>query len=281
MTLRTLPILAVALLATGCILDPNDLEGGGDGGPPPNCEAVPICDDGWVEVDECPQDDVDCRERSLCGTTIHCMPAAQCLAFPSCRPDEEQSEEPCGEGEADCRQENLCGATIYCRDGGDQCAAYPSCHGEEVPTEEPCEENEELCREVSLCGATIYCREDIGHCEAYLVCDEGDEESEIACDPDADEPCYTRSICGYTINCRPGPMCDAEPTCEPWEIASNEACFDDEWGCRAEEECGGIIYCREDPCADGAAEPAPPPDDDDDGEEDSEEAPRDPIVACP
>ena len=245
MTLRHLPFVAVAFLATGCIIEPGELDERPDGGPPPNCLAVPVCDDGWVEVDACPQDDADCREHTLCGTTISCTPADQCLALPSCRRHEEQSEAPCAEHEA-------------------------------------------LCRVVSLCGATLYCREDVSHCEAYPVCEAGDEESEIACDPDADEPCYTRSVCGYTIHCRPGPMCAAVPTCEPWEVGSDVACDDDEWGCRAEAECGGIIYCREDPCADGAAEPAPPPDDEDDGDgdgdedgEERDEAPRDPIVACP
>ncbi len=157
-------------------------------------------------------------------------------------------------------------------DAGPVCLAIPVCEAgwEEV---EACPADRD-CQAHSLCDTTILCVPII-ECALYPTCDEGDVEREAPCDPEVDDDCYSVRACGSTVYCDPVGQCEAEPTCEPWEVAGDVACQVDEWGCRRVTLCGSTLYCREDPCAQGGAAPAP-----DEGAEYEPERDSD-AIACP
>lgn len=223
---------AVAVLASGCIIEPGDIDQRPDGSPPPNCLAMPVCDDGWVEVEACPADDVDCRELSLCGTTIYCQPAAQCLAYPSCAPDQEASDQPCGDDEDGCHANTICGSTVYCRDV-DQCEAYPACDEGDLEREEPCVEfHDDVadgCYERTVCGATIFCEPGV-QCAAVPTCEPWEIESDEACVED-EWGCREAHECGAVVYCREDP-CGGE------RIPTPDAGGDDDNGDSDGEEAG-------------------------------------------
>ncbi len=215
-------VVAVTLVATGCIIDPNDLppEERPDGGedPPPQCLAIPVCDDGWFEVDACPAD-ADCRELTLCGVTIACIPdeVFHCEAYPSCDEGDELSETLCEAEEPDCYEREMCGYRVACR------------------TPVPC------------VGAEPMCAED-------------EDQSDVQCRPDEECRVLVTNCGGDPVYCRPIELCDAYPTCLDWEYASDEPCHDGEWMCRPEYLCGTWTFCREyEDCLEAGE--APDPDD--------------------
>ena len=206
----------------------------------------------------------------------------QCLAAPSCAPD--QMEVPsCEEDDPACQAISRCDLTIYCTTSDLQCDAVPVCpeNSIEVPS---CEEAEGDCTEESICGATIYCEQSEINCSAMPTCEPGTDEVEscegiedhcnsaslcgvtiycaeqhecdtvFECTPDSvqvdgcdpDNPnCYEVSDCGQTIYCEAVEVsCDAVPSCQDGEAGSLNPCQDNGETCRSEEVCGSTIYCR-------------------------------------
>lgn len=203
--------------------------------PDAQCEAIPQCHEGDVEVassSDCLQDDAVCYELSLCGTTIWCTgpsspPPVNCL-----------DDSECADGER-CDTENYCDSPTDCPDGLD-CIAL--CYGRcvEAPVCEP---------EILPCAPDTYPVDTDGDgcadtcqpplCDAYPSCDFGD--TEVAGPSDClqdDANCYQVSLCGSTIWCT-GPAV--------------QACWDDA-GCDDGQRCDTLNYCEPSPdCVAGEA----------------------------
>jgi hypothetical protein len=64
---------------------------------PATCLAIPVCNEDETEVKACPKEGV-CEERTLCGTTIYCVPSDA-----SCSPKEEYNREYKLDSPAECQ----------------------------------------------------------------------------------------------------------------------------------------------------------------------------------
>ena len=241
-----------------------------------SCMAVPTCDTGDQEVEECDAD-ATCYERSECDHTILCQEAvcdlpdscpdgfeevgacqsADCVEVTTCdddqlycEPEGEQCEQnptcPAGydevdgcEADADCVEVEGCDETILCQDEA-TCTALPTCTGDDPEVDE-CPEGAE-CYEVEECEVELTCMS-----QGPLVCEEyGCPEgySVLTDCEDADE-CFLASGCDDIITCGGAtspPPCEAEATCpEGWAPFDNcESAFD---VCALSEVCDDLIEC--------------------------------------
>jgi hypothetical protein len=88
-------------------------------GPPVQCEAYPVCNEGETQVAskaDCPAG-ASCYSSTLCGYTIWCTDAkVTCAALPTCDPGDQQVAGPsaCLQDDAACYQRSICGSTIWC-----------------------------------------------------------------------------------------------------------------------------------------------------------------------
>jgi hypothetical protein len=82
--------------------------------PASNCDAVPVCQPGYVEVKTCPAD-APCSPVTVCGSTILCL-RSECPALPSCEPGDTKVPGPasCLQDDAACYARSACGMTIWC-----------------------------------------------------------------------------------------------------------------------------------------------------------------------
>jgi hypothetical protein len=81
-----------------------------------NCEAVPSCKPGWVEVKGCVPDS-ECEKVTLCGTSIICQNADDCLGpAPLCDQGDTQvaTANDCPQDASCYSRSNGCGYTIWC-----------------------------------------------------------------------------------------------------------------------------------------------------------------------
>lgn len=133
--------------------------------------------------------------------------SGQCLALPTCPPDEIQvsSAEYCNAGTV-CHQLSLCGSTIWCT-GQPLCDAIPLCDAgdEELPAICPPDGS---CYSRTVCGQTIYC---LDHCNPdtepnrqYLL---------TSCGPGDIWECNLENTTSFVNECGCG--CEQDATCPP------------------------------------------------------------------
>lgn len=141
------------------------------------CAAAPVCGEGEVEVDECPEDEDSCYENEICGTTIFCQPQpGQCEAAPTCDGSDLEVQ-ACPSG-VDCYERSLCGTTILCQPVS-TCAAVPTCDAGDAEINGACPDDA-ACYEATECGSTILCSDDA---EPAHGCPSQEPLTGGACDP--------------------------------------------------------------------------------------------------
>lgn len=270
--MRAFALLVLLALSPACFASTGLEEG-------EPCNALPVCQEDYVEVDVC-VGDTPCVEDTLCGTTILCA-LDVCPPGPACQ-DSELEVDFCDESSPSCRAFMYCGAPAYCESGA-TCAALPVCPAGDVEVES-CEA-EAACYSVRECGTTIYCAP---RCEAESACrgaqssvlDQGpgscgdfdragrfgcfespsclDWYCLTACEGDdvevaspaecfAGGECYESFSGTSTVWCTGyRDMCLAEPVCESYEeqIPLRAEC-PPQSQCRFVEECGVTIQCAE------------------------------------
>lgn len=128
----------------------------GDDDDPQCCLAEPVCPEGSVQVEACPNGG-NCFSEEACCSEILCQVLDQnCGAVPVCEPYETQVESCDGLSGMECRSVTLCGSTIYCA-AEVFCDGYPTCDpGDEEVAD--CLE-QESCYVAERCGASILCRD--------------------------------------------------------------------------------------------------------------------------
>lgn len=94
--------------------------------------------------------------------------------------------------------------------------------------------------------SSIICGRPTAQCAAMPVCDEGDRET-AGCPKNAGATCYTRTVCGTTIQCvHQEPTCDGLPSCDPGHTqvpAGSALCSAPNYTCYSRTVCGTTITC--------------------------------------
>ncbi|MBS2012330.1 MAG: hypothetical protein JST00_05565 [Deltaproteobacteria bacterium] len=94
--------------------------------------------------------------------------------------------------------------------------------------------------------STIICGRGTSQCDGIPVCDEGDRET-AGCPKDANARCYTRTVCGTTIQCvHYEPTCGAVPSCDGGDAlvpAGSALCSSPSYSCYTRTVCGTTITC--------------------------------------
>lgn len=142
----------VGLAFGGCettIIAPDDSDGDTE-----CCLAEPVCPEGTVQVDACPNGS-SCFTEEACCSEILCQ-TLDCRAVPTCEGYETQVETCEGLNGSECRSVSLCGTTIFCA-AEEFCNGYPSCD-EGDPEVTGCLEDAS-CYTAELCGTTILCQD--------------------------------------------------------------------------------------------------------------------------
>ena len=163
-------------------------------------EAAPACADDEAEVASC-TGHANCREVSICGTTISCIPATPCDGVPTCASGE--TAVPSCDGRLACRSVTLCGETTYCQTNG--CDQPPTCVNDLVEVSSCA--GLSICSTVSRCGVTLSCAPNTGGpCTTVYDC-----PSDTFCDF-ADDLCGTGQSTG-TCQVREPSCPDSPPVC--------------------------------------------------------------------
>jgi hypothetical protein len=85
---------------------------------PPQCKAIPTCDDGDKQVNGCPPlpKGASCYPRTACGSTIQCVHYDACKSLPQCDPGdvEVMMIDTCSKPGISCYSRTACNFTIHC-----------------------------------------------------------------------------------------------------------------------------------------------------------------------
>jgi hypothetical protein len=85
---------------------------------PPQCKAIPTCDDGDKQVNACPPlpNGASCYSRTACGNTIQCVHGGACKSLPKCDPGdvEVMAIDTCSQPGVSCYARTECNFTIHC-----------------------------------------------------------------------------------------------------------------------------------------------------------------------
>ena len=177
------------------------------------CEAYPVCEEGWVEVEECPEG-VECTQESVCGYTITCAKddPVQCQAYPpSCPEGSEQVPAVQPRGHPRCFEESLCGYTITCEVAPQAaCLGIPTCPQGSAEVDS-CDPSTATCPSLALrarsCAASS---STVSACpQGYVQTTARPTLHELPgrLDPEVNqcgqgEDCFTETLCGYSILCQ-------------------------------------------------------------------------------
>ncbi len=170
------------------------------------CGAVPVCEQGYEEVNDCILDDAACKEETMCGSTILCRQIM-----------------------------NRCG-----NDNGDVAFVLECPEGYRVDRE--CVQDIACIEKEDMCGDPYVCVEEVEVCNAP-ACEAGFIEIE-ACRFD-DPQCVTREGCEVIVSCVPDQGCAATPFCAGDEVQHNsrEECLKNNQICRPDYRCNQQIWC--------------------------------------
>jgi hypothetical protein len=132
-------------------------------------------------------------------------------------------------------------------------AIAPVCNaGDMIVPHESCTDADGCYALPSVCGEPPqWCAHQTVQCGAVPRCDAGDTQVSV-CPPPTPGPapgggyeCYTRALCGSTIECVHSDQCDVQPVCNPGDVQVVDPglCMNAAVQCYSVTSCGNTIEC--------------------------------------